>query len=309
MQIKVNDIGHTFNKKTPLVFTALKETSVVLNQGEYVGIIGQTGSGKTTFVEHLNALLIPDEGSIQWIFDEQVYERKQIFTKNKYCKLDDNKIVVTKKTKARHIKKAKFLRKKVGIVFQFAEYQLFKATIKEDIAFGPISFGVPKEEAYELAGEMLELVGLDKSYLERSPFELSGGQKRRVAIAGILAMKPEFLVVDEPTAGLDPVGVFEILDIFERLNKKGITVINVSHNLDNILKYSRRVLVFRNGTIVKDGNTYDVLRNTEFLLKNDLEPPKLFTFIDKLEKRGIQIPKVLTLEELAQHINKTKGGK
>ncbi|MBW0594846.1 energy-coupling factor transporter ATPase [Mycoplasmopsis anatis] len=298
MQIKIKELTHIFNKKTPLVFKALDNVSANIEQGEYVGIIGQTGSGKTTFIEHLNALLLPDGGTIEWVFSNTKYDKK---SKSDVSFIDN--IIVHSKTKTRQIKKAKQLRKRVGVVFQFAEYQLFKDKICDDIAFGPISFGMSKEEAYKKAEQYLELVGLTKEYMNRSPFELSGGQKRRVAIAGILAMEPDFLVVDEPTAGLDPVGVKEILDIFTRLNKQGKTIINVSHDMDNILNHSKRCLLFKSGKIVRDGYTYDVLRDTKFLLENDMQPPKLFQFIDKLEENGFKIPKVRNIDQLAEYLN------
>ncbi|APJ38157.1 energy-coupling factor transporter ATPase [Mycoplasmopsis pullorum] len=318
MQIKVEKLGQIFNEKTPLEFHSLNNVNVEINQGEYIGIIGQTGSGKTTFVQHLNALLFPKEGQISWFFDNDIEQiksqansKKSFFNfanKNKQIQEHEH-ILIDYKTKSRKVKKVKLLRKKIGVVFQFAEYQLFKNTIKEDIAFGPMIFGVPKEEAFERAREYLKIVGMDESYLERSPFELSGGQKRRVAIAGILAMEPDVLIVDEPTAGLDPVGIREILDIFSKMHDRGTTIINVSHDLDNILKHSKRVLVFQNGTIVKDGDTYDVLRDSKFLFDNHLQPPKLFQFIDKIEANGINVPKVRSLDELADFLNSRKEQK
>ncbi|EFF41184.1 energy-coupling factor transporter ATPase [Mycoplasmopsis alligatoris] len=303
MQIKVNNLSHIFNKKTPMVFQALNNVNTEINQGEYIGIIGQTGSGKTTFIEHLNALLLPDDGTIEWIFKNEKYDKK---TKTTESFIDS---VVVKNTRRKKVKKAKDIRKRVGTVFQFAEYQLFKATIEEDIMFGPISFGVTKEDAQLRAKKYIELVGLDESYLKRSPFELSGGQKRRVALAGILAMELDVLVVDEPTAGLDPVGVVEILEIFEKLHQMGKTIINVTHDLDNILAYSKRVLLFKDGTIVKDGDTYSVLKDTKFLVENNLQPPQLLHFVSDLEARGISVPKVVNLDELAEFLNKWRAGK
>lgn len=301
MQIKIKELTHIFNKKTPLVFKALDNVSTTIEQGEYVGIIGQTGSGKTTFIEHLNALLLPDGGTIDWVFTNTKYDKK---LKKDVSFIDT--ITVHSKTKSRQVKKSKSLRKRVGVVFQFAEYQLFKDKICDDIAFGPISFEMSKQEAYKKAEEYLELVGLPKEYMNRSPFELSGGQKRRVAIAGILAMEPDFLVVDEPTAGLDPVGVKEILEIFTKLHQQGKTIINVSHDMDNILSHSKRCILFKSGKIMRDDDTYEVLRDTKFLLENDMQPPKLFQFIDKLDEVGIKVPKVKNLEELVEYLN---GGK
>ncbi|QDF65284.1 ATP-binding cassette domain-containing protein [Mycoplasma nasistruthionis] len=227
-----------------------------------------------------------------------------------------SKQIVNFSTKKKHLfdfsNNPKIIRKRIGAVFQFAEYQLFKNTIKEDIAFGPIAFGMDKIKAYQKAEECLGLVGLGSEYLDRSPFELSGGQKRRVAIAGILAMDPDFMIFDEPTAGLDPVGVKEILEIISNLNKKGKTIINVTHDLDNVLHYAQRVLLLSEGELIKDSDPYDVLSDVVFLKQNNLQPPKLLEFVDKLRNKGIDVPKVLTEKQLAEFLNeylKVKGVK
>lgn len=307
MQIIVKDLVHTFLRKTPVEHQALKKVNVTINQGEYVGIIGQTGSGKTTFIEHLNALLIPTEGEITWVYDKELQKTKKQLKQNKNTSSSIEHVVYTlKKTWRKKVKKAKELRQRIGVVFQFAEYQLFEDTIEKDIAFGPRSFGVSKSEAKERAKKYLNLVGLDDSFLQKSPFELSGGQKRRVALAGILAMEPDVIIADEPTAGLDPVGVKEILNIFNELNKAGKTVIIVTHDLDNVLEVSQRVLIFKNGQIVKDGPTYEVLKDTLFLKENYMEPPKLLDFVHKLELRGFQVPKVTSIDELASFLNNSK---
>ncbi|MHA3825613.1 ATP-binding cassette domain-containing protein [Mycoplasma sp. BRA285] len=409
MQIKISNLSHTFSPKTPWEFTALKNVSCNITDGEYIGIIGSTGSGKTTFIEHLNQLLSPSAGQIEWDFYDDVtinkkyllaklekellvkypnkgseykkaykqeakvikknlraakarirvlkkslnkkveaavdkfkedfiaektgmYENKiqfqhALITETRLYKLNyiyeseegkeihrlkyikDN-IIFTKNSKNKFFgKDPKQLRKHVGIVFQFAEYQLFKSTIQEDIAFGPMAFGVAKEKAYQIAAECLELVGLGPEYLERSPFELSGGQKRRVAIAGILAMQPDFLVVDEPTAGLDPVGVNEILEILNNLNKNGKTIINVTHDLDNILKYAKRIILFKQGEIVRDGDPYEILNDVEFLKENNLQPPHLLAFANKLRAKGIPVPKILSEDDLVNYLNEYLGGK
>ncbi|MFV8470334.1 ATP-binding cassette domain-containing protein [Mycoplasma sp. 1458C] len=409
MQIKITDLSHTFSPKSPWEFTALKNISCQINDGEYIGIIGSTGSGKTTFIEHLNQLLSPSSGKIEWDFYDDVvinkkymlaklekellakyssnssqykaeyklrakeikktlkvnntrvkqlrkqlnkevalavntfradfikqksnsYENKIQFThalatETKLFKLNyiyeselgkeihrlkyiQDNIIFTKNSKSNVFgKDPKQLRKHVGIVFQFAEYQLFKATIQEDIAFGPMAFGVAKEKAYQLAAQCLELVGLGPEYLQRSPFELSGGQKRRVAIAGILAMEPDFLVVDEPTAGLDPVGVNEILEILQGLNNTGKTIINVTHDLDNILKYAKRIILFKQGQIARDGDPYEILNDVEFLKENNLQPPHLLAFANKLRAKGIPVPKILSEDDLISYLNSYLGGK
>ncbi|VEU75142.1 ABC transporter ATP-binding protein [Mycoplasmopsis maculosa] len=303
MQIKVKDLVHTFARKTPLEHKAIDNINCNIEQGEFIGIIGQTGSGKTTFVEHLNALLLPYQGSVEWIFqDEKMNKKNKV--KEKFIQN-----IVSRYKKNGKLKQVKDVRKRVGVVFQFAEYQLFEETIEADIAFGPRSFGIPKKEAFAKAKEYLELVGLDESYLKKSPFDLSGGQKRRVAIAGILAMEPDVLIADEPTAGLDPVGVVEILKIFQKLNEKGKTVIIVTHDLDNVLDVTKRILIFKDGKIVKDGPTYETLKDTEFLEKNNMEPPKLLAFVSKLEEKGINVPKVTNLEQLAAFLNEYMANK
>ncbi|VEU70013.1 energy-coupling factor transporter ATPase [Mycoplasmopsis glycophila] len=295
MQIKVKNITHTFSPKSPWEFTALKDVSAEFKDGEYVGIIGSTGSGKTTFIEHLNGLLRPTIGEIEWIFFDTNPKTKE--------KELVSEVYNSKKNK---IKKVRPIRKRIGIAFQFAEYQLFKATIKEDIAFGPIAYGMSKEEAYKKAEEALELVGLKSEYLERSPFELSGGQKRRVALAGLLAMDPDFLIVDEPTSGLDPQGVVEILDILTDLNKKGKTIINVSHDLDKILERSHRVLLFKKGELILDGSPYQVLNDVKLLKDNNLQPPKILEFVHELRERGLPIGEIHSMEELVDEINRIR---
>ncbi|AKA50208.1 cobalt transporter ATP-binding subunit [Mycoplasmopsis gallinacea] len=326
MQIKIKNLSHIFSRKTPWEFQALNNVNFEVKQGEYVGVIGQTGSGKTTFIEHLNGLLLPTKGEITWIYDTEIYNKKikqnEVNTLEVYCsnpkmknsvrfrynQYDENKKLIRENKRFRKIKT---LRKNVGIVFQFAEYQLFKATIEEDIIFGPVSLGVPIEEAKKRAEKYIQLVGLPTSYLKRSPFDLSGGQKRRVALAGILAMEPNCLVVDEPTAGLDPVGVKEILDIIADLNENhNVTIINVTHDLDNILARSKRVIIFKDGQIVRDGKPYEILNDVEFLKENNLQPPKLLEFVNKLRNKGINVPKVTTEEELIAFLNdylKSKG--
>ncbi|QSF13721.1 energy-coupling factor transporter ATPase [Mycoplasma sp. Mirounga ES2805-ORL] len=306
MQINIKELTHIFNRKTPNEMKAVDSASATIKQGEYVGIIGQTGSGKTTFIEHLNALLLPDKGVVEWVYEDEKYNKK---TKKK------EKVIETfsvKPSRRKKVKKAKDIRKRIGIVFQFAEYQLFEETIEKDICFGPKSFGVKIDEAKTRAKKYLELVGLDETYLRKSPFGLSGGQKRRVALAGILAMEPDVLIADEPTAGLDPVGVREILDIFRKLNNEGKTIIIVTHDLDNVLEETKRVIVFKKGEIIRDDETYKVLKDVDFLTSNSMEPPKLLNFISKLEKKGLKIPQVKSIDELANFLNqskKQKGGK
>lgn len=285
MQVKIKNLSHIFNKNSPWEFVALKGIDWSIVDGEYIGVIGATGSGKTTLIEHLNGLLKPTSGSVEWEIVKDNVVNNWVYGENG--------------TKF----KMKDIRKRIGIVFQFAEYQLFKNTIKEDIAFGPIAFGVPKDEAYKRAKQCLLDVGLGEEYLERSPFELSGGQKRRVAIAGILAMNPDFMVFDEPTAGLDPVGVKEILDILTELHKKGKTIINVTHDLDHVLERAQKVVLLEKGKISKYGEVYEILNDVKLLKDNHLQPPQLLDFVNELREKGIDAPRVTNIYELADFIN------
>ncbi|MGL5591996.1 MAG: energy-coupling factor transporter ATPase [Metamycoplasmataceae bacterium] len=278
MKIIIKNISQEFLSGINNKFKAIDSISAEIDQGEFIGVIGHTGSGKTTFIEHLNALLIPSDGEI----------------------IIDGKVI---KKSWRKIKNIKEIRKKIGIVFQFAEYQLFEETIEKDIIFGPTTMGATVEEAKAIAREVIEEVGLSIDYLEKSPFQLSGGQKRRVALAGIMAMKPDFLVFDEPTAGLDPAGAKDILELFKRMNENGKTIIIVTHDLDNVLEYTNRTMMLCNGMLVKDGPTIDVLEDTEFLIESGLEPPKLLAFANKLRERGMPIQKVKTIDDLANEIN------
>ncbi|UUM19799.1 MULTISPECIES: energy-coupling factor transporter ATPase [unclassified Mycoplasma] len=311
MQIKLNNVEHIFSKNTPWEFKALNGVSITINQGEYIGVIGQTGSGKTTFIQHLNALLNPTEGEVSWIFEHEPNANKEILLKLPIYKKRFFSFLYPKTKKLKKsfkFKASKLIRNKIGVVFQFAEYQLFKQTVLEDIIFAPVAFGMNKELAKEKAKTYIKLVGLSEDYLKRSPFDLSGGQKRRVALAGILALEPQVLVVDEPTAGLDPVGVVEILDILTKLNQQGTTVVNVTHDLDHVLERAKRAIVFKDGLICKDGTPYEILNDIEFLQQNNLQPPRLLDFVHKLRNRGLKVPPVCSVEELAQWIN-SQGGK
>ncbi|ENY54143.1 Cobalt import ATP-binding protein cbiO 2 [Metamycoplasma alkalescens 14918] len=332
IEIKVNNITKEYNKGFPTYIKVLDNVSVQIKEGEAISIIGPTGSGKTTLIEHFNALLLPDTGSLNFLnipITKKIKKPKKPKQKNfdniedfnaQYDlylkKLEDYKnlnkkerveIVYTDinivKTKKR-IKNIKALRKQVGVVFQFAEYQLFESTIEKDIIFGAISMGIKKDKAKELAAKYIQMVGLPLNYLQRSPFNLSGGQKRRVALAGILAMEPKFLVLDEPTAGLDPQGVEEMLQLFHDLYKNGTTIIIVTHDLDNALKWTNRTLFVKDGKIIQDGNTYEILSNNQLLIENDLIPTRLLSYVDRLKECGFKIAKVTNIEELAEEINK-----
>ncbi|MBR2022829.1 MAG: energy-coupling factor transporter ATPase [Mycoplasmataceae bacterium] len=303
MKIKLINVSHSFDLNINKKIEAVSNVSFQIDQNEFIGIIGPTGSGKTTLIEHLNCLLIPEKGSIEFEYLVQTKNRKT------------NQIEEQLKTRVikkswRKIKKINEIRKLVGIVFQFAEYQLFEETIEKDIIFGPMNMGIPKEEAKKIAKEVIVKVGLDESFLDRNPFELSGGQKRRVAIAGIIAMKPSILVFDEPTAGLDPQGAKEMLDLFETLSKDGTTIIIVSHNLDDILEYTKRTIFIKDGKIIKNDETLKILSDEEFLRENEMSVPKLISLTNKInQKYDTKIPYVKTIDELVNKIYEIKRSK
>lgn len=227
-------------------------------------IIGQTGSGKSTFVQHLNGLLVPTAGELEVL---------------------GRKILPGMK-----IKDLKELRRQVGLVFQFPEYQLFEETIGRDIAFGPKNFGVSEEDALEQVKAVLPVVGLDESYLERSPFDLSGGQKRRVAIAGILVLDPEVLVLDEPAAGLDPQGAKEMMELFADLNiKAGKTVLLVTHDMEHVLKYCDHVIVMDQGKVAREADVDEFFSHPEWLEAIGIDPPGIVRLQLRLRERGMDL--------------------
>ncbi|MDD1359278.1 ATP-binding cassette domain-containing protein [Metamycoplasma hyosynoviae] len=335
MQIKVNNISKEYNKGLPSYIKVLEDISLSIKEGERISIIGPTGSGKTTLIETLNGLILPDTGNIDFI-DVPLKKKIKLGSKPKLSKLpsteeieeynkklqewnnekarlkalsrkDRFEIIYANiqihKTK-RKIKNMKAIRKQVGVVFQFAEYQLFESTIEKDIIFGPISMGIKKEVAKENAKKYIKIVGLTEEYLKRSPFNLSGGQKRRIALAGILAMEPKFLILDEPTAGLDPNGVEEMLSLFHKINQEtNTTIIIVTHDLDNALRWTNRTLFVKDGKIIYDGDTYNVLNDEKFLRENNLVPTKLLSFVNKLKAKGFDLGKVNSLDELADKLN------
>ena len=280
MPIEIKDLSHIYHENTPMEKIALNNINLEINDGEMIALIGETGSGKSTLVQHLNALLLPTKGQIN-------INAKTIFAgiKNKGLKQ---------------------LRKTVGLIFQFPEYQLFEETILKDIAFGPQNFGVSEQEANIIAQEMIIRVGLDKSYLTKSPFECSGGEKRRVAIAGILAMNPDILVFDEPTAGLDPKGANAMMVLFKELNEKyHKTVIIVSHDMEHVLNYCERVLVMSNGNIIKDCPVKEFFKDSSILKQLNINPPSILQLKDLCRERGIYIrDDVFTIEECVQDILK-----
>ncbi|MEY8443653.1 energy-coupling factor ABC transporter ATP-binding protein [Lactococcus ileimucosae] len=259
--IKFDKVNFTYQPNTPFASRALFDINLEVEEGSYTALIGHTGSGKSTLLQHLNGLLQPTEG-----------------------KVTIDNIVIQASSKQKEIKPA---RKKVGVVFQFPESQLFEETVLKDVAFGPQNFGVSQEEALEIAREKLELVGLAEKNFEKSPFELSGGQMRRVAIAGILAMEPKVLVLDEPTAGLDPKARIEMMELFSHLHQKGQTVVLVTHNMDDVAEYADKVYLLEKGRVISSGTPQDVFQNVDFLMQHELGVPKTTEFAVELEKRGI----------------------
>ena len=283
MDIRFKQVGFAYQAGTPFEMKALHDVTFSVKDGSYVAIIGHTGSGKSTILQHLNALLKPTEGLVE---------------------LGDKTIDSTTGNKD-----LKPLRKKVGIVFQFPEAQLFEETVEKDITFGPKNFGVSEEEALKIAAEVVKTVGLPEEVLKKSPFDLSGGQMRRVAIAGVLAMKPEVLVLDEPTAGLDPKGRLEMMEMFYKLNKEqNMTIVLVTHQMNDVSDYADHVIVIEAGNVVKEGSPKEVFSDASWLLEKQLGVPTTLAFVEKLKEKGWSTDKMpLTLDELADAILEERG--
>lgn len=280
--IRVENLKKIFAKKSPFEYEALKCINLKIKPGEFIAIAGETGSGKSTLVTHFNGLIKPTFGEVT-IFDYSISHK-------------------TKK-----IKKIKKLRKKVGMVFQFPEYQLFEETVLKDITFGPRNFGQSKEEAEKNAYKYIEILKIPKDAIKRSPFELSGGQKRKVAIAGILSIENDVIIFDEPTAGLDPESEQEVLDLCKKLNRQGKTIIMVTHNMDNILKYASKVFVLNNGVVSKECRPYELFEDYNSVMDNHLQMPKVYDFLHKFE-RGNELSntKLTTIDDLATYLLKSK---
>ena len=278
MGIILDNVSYTYQEGTPFASVALSDVSLTIEDGSYTAIIGHTGSGKSTILQLLNGLLVPTEGSVR-VFDTLI-------------------------TSTSVNKQIRQIRKQVGLVFQFAENQIFEETVLKDVAFGPQNFGVSVEEAEVIAREKLALVGIDESLFERSPFELSGGQMRRVAIAGILAMEPKILVLDEPTAGLDPIGRKELMTLFKKLHQDGITIVLVTHLMDDVAEFADQVYVMEKGKLVKSGKPSLVFQNVEFMENIQLGVPKITRFAQRLADRGVSFKQMpITIEEFKEFIN------
>lgn len=279
MPIVIDKLSYTYSIGTPFEKKALSDISLTINEGDFLGIIGHTGSGKSTFIQHLNGLIKLKDGSIK-VFDINLSDRKPDY---------------------------KLLRSKVGMVFQYPEYQLFDETVRQDVAFGPKNIGMTGEALDKAVRESIELVGLDyEEIAERSPFELSGGQKRRVAIAGVIAMCPSVLILDEPTAGLDPQGKRDILDLLVKLkNKNTPTIIMISHDIDEIAEFTSRIVVFNEGSIVYDLPPRELFKYDKELINIGLDIPSVIKVKNYLRDRGYKIDKqVLTITELVDEVAK-----
>ena len=278
MGIALENVSFTYQEGTPLASTALSDVSLTIEDGSYTALIGHTGSGKSTILQLLNSLLVPSQGSVR-VFDT----------------------LITSTSKNKDIRQ---IRKQVGLVFQFAENQIFEETVLKDVAFGPQNFGVSEEDAEKIAREKLALVGIDESLFNRSPFELSGGQMRRVAIAGILAMEPAILVLDEPTAGLDPLGRKELMDLFKKLHQSGMTIVLVTHLMDDVAEYANQVYVMEKGRLVKGGKPSDVFQDVVFMEEVQLGVPKITAFCKRLADRGVSFKRLpIKIEEFKESLN------
>ncbi|MCY9006962.1 energy-coupling factor ABC transporter ATP-binding protein [Peribacillus frigoritolerans] len=281
MRITLDDVEYRYQVNTPFEHLALHDVNISMEPGTYTAIIGHTGSGKSTLLQHLNALLKPTKG--------------RVF-------IGDRTIEAGRKEKA-----LRPIRQKVGIVFQFPEHQLFDETVEKDICFGPMNFGVSEIDAKKQARKAIAQVGLNEEVLEKSPFDLSGGQMRRVAIAGVLAMEPEVLVLDEPTAGLDPRGRKEIMDMFYDLHKaRGISTILVTHSMEDAAKYADDIIIMHKGTVFKKGTPQEIFSEPEQLMELGLDVPDTVRFQLKLQKElGVRFDHpCLNIGDLAIEIDK-----
>ncbi len=261
MKLHIENLTVVYHQNTPFEHLALNKITTTFEEGVYYGIVGHTGSGKSTLIQTLNGLLLPSSGTV-------------------YA----GDLVLRKKTKYKYVHEVK---KHVGMVFQFPEHQLFEETVLKDVMFGPKNMGLDEEEARSKAEYYLELMNVDNSLFKESPFELSGGQMRKVAIAGILAMEPEVLILDEPTAGLDPKSHSETMRLFQQIHKDmGITIILVTHDMNDVFEYTDQVKLLSGGNLVREGRTEDLLMDSGMLENNALEPPDIVRLMKDLKKKG-----------------------
>ncbi len=279
--LQVKDLHHTYSAGTPFEHVALDGVSFSAERGEFIGIIGHTGSGKSTLMQHLNGLLKPDSGSI-------LLDGKDIWSDKK----------LTRQSRFR-----------VGLVFQYPEYQLFEETVYKDIAFGPKNMGLDAQEIDKRVREAAGFVGITEEQLQVSPFDLSGGQKRRVAIAGVIAMEPEILILDEPTAGLDPEGREDLLSNIDAYRKaKNATVMMVSHSMSDVARLTERILVMNGAKLVLDGTPAEVFAHAEDLLSMGLDIPEVTRVFMRLREMGLDVPSVYSVEQAVSVLQCLKGG-
>ncbi|MBR3928509.1 MAG: energy-coupling factor transporter ATPase [Clostridia bacterium] len=270
MPVTIENLAHVYAPGTPFEKRAIEKINLTIKDGEFIGLIGHTGSGKSTLIQHINALMLPTEGK-----------------------------VIVNGIDTSTPKSGLEIRKNVGLVFQYPEYQLFEETIEKDVAFGPKNLGIDEEEIRKRVHHALRLVGIDEQLFHQSPFDLSGGQKRRVAIAGVLAMKPNILILDEPSAGLDPAGRAEMRRLIKDIKNEGTTVIMVSHSMDDVSKMCDRIIVMNKGRIALDGPPCEVFKHTELLESIHLGVPAASMLRERLNKNGFDLPDdIYTIEEI-----------
>ena len=279
--LEVKNLHHVYSAGTPFEHVALDNVSFSVERGEFIGVIGHTGSGKSTLMQHMNGLLKPTSGSV-CLDGVDIWSDKKLTRESRF---------------------------RVGLVFQYPEYQLFEETVYKDIAYGPSNMGLSKDEIDRRVHEAAELVGITEQQLSVSPFDLSGGQKRRVAIAGVIAMEPEVLILDEPTAGLDPEGREGILANIEQYRKaKNATIMMVSHSMSDVARLAQRLLVMSNSHLAMDGTPMEVFNRAQELLDMGLDIPELTRLFLKLQQMGIPVGQVYSIEQAVAEIKKLKGG-
>ena len=284
MQITLEHVTHTYQPGSPFQMTAIRDVSLTIGEGEFLALIGHTGSGKSTLAQHINGLLRPTEGRVLLDgkdINEKGFDKKEV-------------------------------RRRVGLVFQYPEHQLFEESVKKDVAFGPKNLGLSQAEIDERVREALEKVGLgDPEIAEKSPFELSGGQMRRAAMAGVLAMRPEILVLDEPAAGLDPQSREDMLQLIASLHRQGSTVVMISHAMDDVARFASRAVVMENGRVAMEGKPEEIFRHGEALEKMGLDVPSVCKLGIRLKAMGVKVPDEMFREEQAAQalLSLWKGGK
>ena len=282
MGIKVSNIFYTYQKKASNATLALNDVSLTIEDNDFIAIVGETGSGKSTLAQMLNALLIPDKGQVE-------------------C---DDIIVNYKKRKNRKLRN---LRKKVGLVFQFPEYQLFEETVEKDVAFGPKNFGMKQADAIEEAHKALNQVGLDESYYKRAPFDLSGGERRKVAIAGILAMNPDIIIFDEPTVGFDPASAKDLMNLIVDFHKRGKTIIVITHDMNLVSAYAKKTFLLENGKLIFAGSPAELFDYASSYDRLDI--PEVVKLATKLNEKGMNIPvnQVRDVNDLLKYIKEWRN--